>query len=163
MVKLHQLLKLEFFSGYISLINPYKETATTEQPTIDDDPNDWILFDLRFGIPLFDRDLNRRILTLFKENKLGRLNNLTKMLDANRALSLRLIDFIQSYQTLNIMDEEKGAGKQTSQRIEPDEYLIRRFNALSTLKKHSNTTSLVIYPTQCVLFVDGKTSVYTDD
>lgn len=56
-VKLHQLLKLEFFAGYISLINPYKSTTKTEQqPTIDDDPNDWILFDLRFGMPLVRYD-----------------------------------------------------------------------------------------------------------
>lgn len=144
-LKLHESFKLEYHSGYISLINPFKESHSSTDLT------DWVLFDVRFGIPLFDRVLNKRILTLFKENKQGCLSNLRHQLESNRALSLRLIDYIQTYQTINVIEDKST----------PDqEYLIRKFCLLSPLKKHNSNT--VIYPTQCVLFQSGKTSVYTD-
>lgn len=162
-VKLHELLKLEHYSGYVSLINPYKDSSSSSSSSANLEYSDWILFDVRFGIPLFDRHLNKRILDLFKENKLGRLSNLRRMLEANRALSLRLVDFIQSYQTLSVLDE-KSSG---------DEYLIRKHGALLSPHKLNTTgtsgsggsgaAGMVIYPTQCVLFMDAKTKVYSDE
>lgn len=155
-IKLHEHLKLEHFSGYISLINPYKDTQSSDNP----DFTDWILFDVRFGIPLFDRTLNKRILALFQANKLGRASNLRRMLDANRALALRLIDFIQAHQTVSVLDERANS----SGVHHDDEYLIRRHNAsLSPLKKNTVASGMVIYPTQCVMFLDGHTSVHLNE
>lgn len=169
-LKLHEMLNLKYYSGYVSLIKPYKLSDSSDNSdSIDFD--DWIFFDLRFGIPLFDKKLNSRILNLFKKNKQGSLANLNKMLEANRGLTLKLIDFIQMYQTINIIDETSansgsigsGIGNQKQQvNGTDDEYLIRKLFSLSPIKKHS-TSNMVIYPTQCVLYQDGKIRVYQDE
>lgn len=166
-LKLHEQLKLEHYAGYVSLINPYKDTAFSSSTL---DFADWVLFDVRFGIPLFDRELNKRILALFKERKQGRLSNLRRMLEANRALALRLVDFIQTYQTISVLDEQQPQQPQQQQQPSAStngadgEYLIRRHAAsLNPTKKNAVASGMVIFPTQCVLFMDGRTSVYANE
>ena len=153
-IKLHKLLNLEYFSGYISLIKRYISNSNSDSIDFDD----WIFLDLRFGIPLFDKALNSRILNLFKKNKQGSLANLNRMLETNRRLTLKLINFIQVYQAINIIDHPTS---KTSSETD-DEYLIRKLLILNTNIKKSSS-NMVIYPTQCVLYQDGKTQIYQDE
>jgi len=69
------------------------------------DYDEWYFFDLRYGIPLFDKKLNESILNIFMEKKLGSYENLNKMQQTNKKLSLDLLEFIQQYQNINIFDK----------------------------------------------------------
>lgn len=64
---LHEKLSLEYFSGYITLLNPYNSLELTENHEFKENLEDWVLLDVRFGIPLFENKLNLNILSLLKE------------------------------------------------------------------------------------------------
>lgn len=75
------------------------------------------------------------------------------MLQANRRVSLELVSFIQKYQSISVLDNDFEKNNQT------DSYLIPIINNKS---KKSNQTSVVIYPTKCILFDNGLVSLYKD-
>jgi hypothetical protein len=58
------------------------------------DFNDWSLYDLQFGIPLFERSINQTILKKVSEENLFSAENLKRLSNSSRQLSLRLLDFI---------------------------------------------------------------------
>ena len=113
------------------------------------DFNEWQFFDLRFGIPLFNRELNASILNIFMEKKLGSHENLIRMQQANRKLTLNVIEFIQSNQQVTIYDKEFF--ENTNQKDEL--YLITN---LTNKNKKSSQPSILIKPTQCILFNENK-------
>lgn len=167
--KLHKKLNLKYFSGYITMLNPYG-LNNNENGTFKQNFDEWVLLDLRFGIPLFDNKLNLNILSLFKENNLGSWENLNSMLEANRKLSLELIDFIQKYQLVNIIDANLGvAGSSvvTNNRNSSNEtannYMIPILNSTfnKSINKRANQT-IVLYPTQCILFENNLITVLND-
>jgi hypothetical protein len=149
-VKLHEKLGLKHFSGYITLLNPYNN------PNVTEDYDEWLVLDLHYGIPLFDNKLNHNILNLFRENNQGTYENLQQMLEKNRKLSVDLLDFIQKYQNLDIVDQQTSSALVTSQ---SEGYLIH-----SIAKKSNKTygTSVVIHPTQCLLFQNGTIQIYDE-
>ncbi|RNA28552.1 FAM91A1 [Brachionus plicatilis] len=134
--KLHQILGLKHFCGYITMINPngYDDKKFQE----------WLFLDLRYGIPLFDNKLNLNILSLFKENNLGSLTNLNSMLDISRRVSTELVDFIQNNQTIGIKEDKDVIAKS-------NDYVINCLNA-KALKSKKLYQSVVLFPTQCILF-----------
>lgn len=58
-----QALQLNKMCGYISLINSHQVLS-------DNVESDWTLFDCNFGIPLFDRSLNREVCEMIIRNHL---------------------------------------------------------------------------------------------
>lgn len=179
--KVHEKLGLKHFVGYLTMLN------TTSSSGVPDDLDklnldDWTLLDVRFGVPLFDPDLNKLVLSRIKEQNLACLDNLNKMLEHSRALSLDLLEFIQKNQTIDIVDKSlANAHKQTSLSSlstaantvansgnsnnfnnhlfgDVNNYLIASYNNSKSIKK-SNQANVVLYPTQCVLFESGQIRV----
>lgn len=79
---LHEKLSLKHFIGYIVLLNPFRSFDDESDKEVDFD--EWIFYDLHFGIPLFDKRLNEKVLNLFKELNLGTWDNMNKMIQINR-------------------------------------------------------------------------------
>ena len=102
------------------------------------------------------------------------------MLSANRKLSLELIDFIQKYQTVNIIDTSLSTTNSkndntngNSNNINSLSFTSQQFNDLngymiqflnSNLNKSNKVTnqSIVLYPTNCILFDNGHLIVLND-
>ena len=152
--KLHEKLELKYFVGYITLLNPFKTSLNDSEQLIR--MEDWLVVDLRYGIPLFDNKLNLTILSIFKEKNLGSYENLDSMLQVNRRVSLELINFIQKYQKIFIMDSNNAGFDSFNQ---TEDYLI---SIASKSKKSLPSSSIVIYPTQAILFEDGSIKVVED-
>ena len=172
--KLHEKLCLKHFIGYITLLNPYQSTELNLNEKADFD--EWTFLDLRYGIPLFDTELNHKILGQIKEASLGCYDNLNSMLELSRKLSLELVDFIQSHQNIDIVDKSFLNKQQVLNNVnitsnggnsnsvnshlfsDVNSYLITQYNNSKTIKK-SNQANVVLYPTQCVLFENGEIKV----
>jgi hypothetical protein len=153
---LHDKLELKYFIGYITLLNPYFSRSKAEEEV---NFNQWFFLDLRYGVPLFDDKLNLKVLQLFKTNQLGSLNNLKKMLQVNRRISLELLNFIQNYQTVCITNNDSTSN--TNHHL--DSYLISNVSSSSLLKKDSTSSpAVVIHPTQCILFDNNKINILND-
>ena len=170
---LHEKLDLGYFCGYITLINPYLNNDDGSFYIGDKSEvvyKNWFLLDVRFGVPLFDNKLNLDILTMIKENNLFSKKNLDLMLNASRKLVLNLMNFIQDYQLLPILNNETGQNQKKTSFIEQltasnidssfddsssnCEYREEFDDYLSKIKK---TT---LYPTQCVLFSNSRLNVW---
>ena len=146
---LHEQLSLEYFIGYIVLLNPFEKCNVADSEAVDFDQ--WQFFDLRFGVPLFDAKLNATILNIFQANKLGSHVNLTNMKQASRRLSLQILDFIQQHQSINIFD--KNFCELPNQK---DDYLI----ANTTNKNNKvNKPAILIKPTKCILFDEKSVQI----
>ncbi len=102
--KLHEKLELKHFVGYLTMLNTLRSTNGTTGPNGDNNFDEWTFLDLRYGIPLFDRDLNAKILNQIRDERLACHDNLSRMLELSRKLSLELVDFVQRYQVIDIVD-----------------------------------------------------------
>ena len=116
------------------------------------DYDEWYFFDLRYGIPLFDKKLNESILNIFMEKKLGSYENLNKMQQTNKKLSLDLLEFIQQYQNINIFDKNFFEIPNYK-----EDYLLS--SLVNKNKKHFQP-GILIRPTQCVLFDSNEISIF---
>ena len=146
---LHEKLSLKYFSGYITLLNPFNNLDLDKE--FKENFEEWNILDLHYGIPLFDNKLNLNILSLFKENNLGTYENLNSMLQVNRELSLELISFIQKHQIINVVDKNFFDVPDST-----ENYLMSL--VVSKMKK-SNQSKIIIYPTQCVLFEEKQVKI----
>ena len=146
---LHEKLSLQHFCGYITLLNPFGSLNLDE--AYKENFDEWHFLDLRFGIPLFDNKLNFNILSLIKEKNLATYENLNIMLESSRKLSLELISFIQKYQTINVVDKNFY---DIPNKVE--NYLIP---AIANKSKKNYQSSVVIHPTQCILFEDKQIKI----
>jgi hypothetical protein len=61
----------------------------------------WMLLDIKFGIPLFDSDLNKATCEGITSNDLWKTKNLNAMKKSGQELCQVLNDFISSHQDLN--------------------------------------------------------------
>ena len=77
---LHEKLGLQHFIGYLVMLNPFRAADLTENINYED----WVLFDLHYGIPLFDKELNLKVLSKIKEFNLGSYENMSRMVQINR-------------------------------------------------------------------------------
>ncbi len=150
---LHDKLSLEYSIGYISLLNPYRSIDLNSEYEVDF--SEWHFFDLRFGVPLFDQKLNTTILMNFLENNLGSYDNLVKMQLSNQKLILDLLAFIQNHQVINVFD--KNFFEVPNHK---DDYLI---SSLTNKTKKQFQPSILIKPTQCVLFDEMCVSIFEED
>lgn len=150
---LHEKLSLKHFSGYITLINPYSNLNLLGKE-LKENFNEWHILDLHFGIPLFDNKLNLNILSLFKENNLGSYENLNSMLQINRRLSLELINFIQKYQLVNVVDKNFFDVPNSN-----ENYLMP---VIANKNKKTNQSKVCIYPTQPLLFEEKKIKIFSN-
>lgn len=123
---LHENLGLKHFVGYFTFLSLT-------------DADKWILFDVRFGIPLFDNKLNLNILNLIKENELFTRASLDKMVFFTNKLTFSLLEYIQNNQIVGIFGDEQD--------------LIKEGSDLSSMQT-------ILNPTQCVLFNGNQISVY---
>ena len=148
--KLHESLNLEHFIGYITLLNQFNSEIDLK----DADFDDWIFYDLHYGIPLFDAKLNLNVLRVLKDKELTSFTNMTKMIQINRKLSLELINFIQKHQTINLFD--KNFCEFQSQK---DDYFIP---SLSNKNRKVFQTSIAIKPTQNIYYNNGNIEIIED-
>jgi hypothetical protein len=146
---LHEKLSLKYFSGYITLINPYNSLSINKD--FKENFDEWHTFGLVYGIPLFDNKLNLNILSIFKENNLGTYENLNSMLQVNRRLTLEVISFIQKFQLINVVDKNFFEVPNSA-----ENYLIP---IITNKSKKASQSKVAIYPTQCILFEDQKVKI----
>ncbi|XP_028399499.1 protein FAM91A1-like [Dendronephthya gigantea] len=66
---------------------------------------DWCLLDMHFGLPLFDAKLNQEISLKISKEKLFHKDNLQKLVNSSRRLSLRLLDFISNNQDMALVQD----------------------------------------------------------
>lgn len=162
--ELHEKLELCYFCGYITLLNPYlnNEESLGSESNNEGVFKNWFLLDVRFGVPLFDNKLNLDILTMIKDNNLFSKKNLDLMLNASRKLVLNLLNFIQNYQLLPILNTlnsqetvqekvltifEQLTAENLDKAEAPNVEYREEFDGIL-----SNITKTTLYPTQCVLF-----------
>jgi len=83
------------------------ETSVTQKPrnlaTLNaiEKTGNWMLLDIKFGIPLFDADLNKATCEGITSNDLWKTKNLNAMKKSGQELCQVLNDFISSHQDLN--------------------------------------------------------------
>mmetsp|Transcript_12378 Transcript_12378/g.31660 ORF Transcript_12378/g.31660 Transcript_12378/m.31660 type:complete len:856 (-) Transcript_12378:2026-4593(-) len=82
---------LEHSCGYITIVRDHEPGAA--EPI-------WTLFDITFGIPLFDPDVNAAVRSEIERKQLLSEDNLRKLTTAHRKESLELLDFIAEHQHL---------------------------------------------------------------
>jgi len=87
--QLHEKLSLEFFIGYIVMLNPFKSLDISSSE-IEINFDEWYFYDLHYGVPLFDTSLNKIVLDKFKDLNLGSLENMEKM----TAINKKVINFL---------------------------------------------------------------------
>ncbi|XP_063404273.1 protein FAM91A1-like [Mytilus trossulus] len=64
-------------------------------------PDDWVLLDCFFGIPLFDPNLNKETCAKIVSNEIFKNESLEELLHSNRRLTLMLLDFIAECQAVS--------------------------------------------------------------
>lgn len=57
--------------------------------------SDWTILNVDFGIPLFDSQLNREVCDLITSQKLWQRETLDSLMQVQKSLSERLVDFIR--------------------------------------------------------------------
>jgi hypothetical protein len=153
---LHKTLELNYFCGYITLLNPY--LSNNESLNEKDNFKNWFLLDVRFGIPLFDNKLNLDILTMIKDNNLFSKKNLDSMLNASRKQALNLLNFIQNYQLLPILNNNNYQSIIQEKVLTIIEQLTNTESSNNNEYRDefdgllSNISKTTLFPTQCVLF-----------
>jgi hypothetical protein len=75
-----------------------KPSLDESDPSNESDTDYWTLLDLNFGIPLFDRSLNREICHLLVTRRLFSSVNLKELEEANGSLCLSLNEFIGQFE-----------------------------------------------------------------
>ncbi|RWS09884.1 FAM91A1-like protein [Dinothrombium tinctorium] len=107
-VRLSHHLDLTCVAGYISLIKHH---------TFENDESEmscWTLLDCNFGIPLFDRALNKRICNKILSGSLFERENLVKLTEFNNRLCLDLESFIEKQRKNEIIDEKLSLNERES-------------------------------------------------
>lgn len=81
----------------------------TKQNSVATTEADWVPLELCFGIPLFSSELNRKVCRKIATHGLCRKESLQNLLHSSRKLSLRVLNFVHSFQegasTLDIHTE----------------------------------------------------------
>ncbi|KAJ5080578.1 protein fam91a1 [Anaeramoeba ignava] len=98
LIKINEKLHLDNSIGFIKLMKickPKKELNNNNNNN--EESCEWILFDIKFGIPLIDYNLNNQIRKKIKENELFSEYNVKLHLNNMRKLSLKLLKFISNY------------------------------------------------------------------
>ncbi|CAF0859510.1 unnamed protein product [Didymodactylos carnosus] len=126
--KLCEIIDLETSCGYITML--YIPSANHKEDNEDtiEEINDWLILDLRFGIPLFDESINMNIRESIMRERLCSKIICEKRLKASNSLATQLLSFINEIQ-IN----------------EPSQY--------SSTRAHSQLSTLL--PVRPVLF-DGR-------
>lgn len=98
-------IDLRRICGYLTLI---KYRLCHNSNMITDNGQHWSLFDCHFGIPLFDRDLNRDVCHRIRSNQLFDREKLTNLVQSNRKLFHDIEIFIKDF----VADEFSSKTKQ---------------------------------------------------
>ncbi|CAN8005937.1 unnamed protein product, partial [Ixodes pacificus] len=86
-------LRLRLSCGYMTLMRMRTSEADDDVPNLDD----WTLLDCCFGVPLFDNALNRDICARILNHNLCSADNLKLLVDSNRNLTQRLLQFMSDF------------------------------------------------------------------
>ena len=145
----HRKFALAHHVGYLTLLRPSSaDPLTTSSAFLDTVGADeqWLVIDMRYGLPLFDNKLNLDVLGLLGENKLASYANLNAALESNKSVSLEFSDFIRQHQKLTDAVDDYWTASQEN-------------NSGSSAAKLTKS----IWPTQCLLFDDGRVRTFDDD
>jgi hypothetical protein len=149
--RLHEQLGLTHFIGYVTMLNTCRSSSSAMEESTEAvltelvDFEEWTFLELRYGVPLFDRGLNTKILGQIRDGQLGCYENLSRMLELSRKLSLELIDFVQRHQLIDIVDKSfmnsaAGSSSTTGRFASTSSYNISGGNGATA----AATTSAVI-------------------
>ncbi|RWS30080.1 FAM91A1-like protein [Leptotrombidium deliense] len=108
--KLSKLLDLSSVAGYISLIKMPRSCVNGDG----DETNSWTLFDCTFGIPLFDRALNKNICNKLVNGSLFEPKSLEKLKEFNDYLCFELQSFIDNQRKEDLIDEKSVLSEKES-------------------------------------------------
>ncbi|KAM7294169.1 protein FAM91A1 isoform X1 [Ixodes scapularis] len=86
-------LRLRLSCGYMTLMRMRTSEADDDVPNLDD----WTLLDCCFGVPLFDNALNKDICARILDHNLCSADNLKLLVDSNRNLTQRLLQFMSDF------------------------------------------------------------------
>lgn len=96
--RLGECMDLSKMSGYITLLN--------------DPAKGYILYDCVFGIPLFDRFLNKQVRNRISSQCLCKPNSLEDLMRASRDLNAKVEKFVQKFRTNPELDDLDTSGDQ---------------------------------------------------
>ena len=77
----------------------------------EEDESDWVVFNVSFGIPLFDARVNRHICEQILEQNLFDGPSLDQLIKSHRRESLELLNFIARHQALPFEIDRSLPGK----------------------------------------------------
>ncbi len=154
--EVHDKLNLKFFTGYICLLNAHLNNSDV----LNAEDDNWCLLDIRFGIPLFDVELNSKLLDLIEKNGLLTKTNLNCMLDQSKVLRQDLLKFICDTQKDTQFLSTHNANMSMFDYITATNNSGNVFDDDCLFQSHSSA----LYPTQCVLFDRNEAKIrFWDD
>jgi len=106
-------------------------------------PENWVLLDVNFGVPLFNTDLNKRVCEKIVSCHLWKNESLEKLSHSSRKLCLKLLEFIAEFQDLPVI----SGNQQTSSS-----------SAMASAKSTKSPDKLAM-PTKSLFFDGAKLSV----
>ncbi|XP_027201912.2 protein FAM91A1 [Dermatophagoides pteronyssinus] len=89
--RMRQHINLNRICGYLTLINYHKPLCDIDQLNL----NEWCIFDCHFGIPLFDRQLNKDVCNRIRSNRLFDKEKLKDLIESNKKLFHEIDVFIR--------------------------------------------------------------------
>lgn len=101
-------------------------------------PEDWVLLDCFFGIPLFDASLNKETCSKIVSHGIFKQESLKALLHSSRRMVLLLLDFISSCQAVTGVD-------------------LAQETLMPSSGEHSTP-----YPTKSLLFVNGELLMWSE-
>lgn len=104
-------LRLQESCGFITLV---KYSQGADGAGAGKSTDEWVLFDVSFGIPLFDARVNRCILEQILARQLFSATNLRKLMKSHREEALELLHFISVNQELPLAFDPKHPVKNYS-------------------------------------------------
>ena len=114
-------LDLQHNVGYLTLVRPCTSSAATLAPSADnggvDDAakaKEWVVFNVSFGIPLFDARVNARVCEQIQAQKLFQADSLQRLIQSQRREALELMSFIATNQEMVVTLDPSLPGKQQS-------------------------------------------------
>ena len=110
-------LDLQHNVGYLTLVRPCtlpRDAAATATAAEEVAENEWVVFNVSFGIPLFDAKVNARVCAEIQAQKLFQADSLQRLIQSQRREALELIKFIATNQEMVVTLDPSLPGKQQS-------------------------------------------------
>ncbi|ESN90745.1 hypothetical protein HELRODRAFT_156211 [Helobdella robusta] len=151
--RLYECIDLEHTCGYITMLKTAPSDGIVDDVSGEDDfdEDDWLLLDCCFGVPLFDRKLNKEVCARIQDNKLCREDSLKELALSNRRLASDLLKFVHQNQE---MTSDSFNQQMSTTRLQQQQ----QHHHPSVNNNVINNNSIL--PTQNLMFSNGKLTVW---